>query len=294
MAGAVLEEPRTSGLLDEVQYLEAKVILQGSRFTSLDSFLAFEKLIRRAARDTGVDYEPFPGKRRPQMREVLFLDTEDFRLYNHAFILRRRIMYEHGFLVGDPEIVFKFRHADLATAAAVDVTPRIEGEHRIKFKAEALPLKDKPSGVRLLYSHNCQFNLSQVAAEDRTSAKTLMKVFPPLAPLFRKGRGHVRLVNRTAVVEILLDLGMLDFGKGVVAPCNVAVWRSRGDEQQLVGEFSFQCKFKKSSDLHRKQRELAREFFCRLQEVAKDWLALGTTKTGSVYRLKGNPPQAHE
>jgi hypothetical protein len=283
-----------AGQFDEVQYLEAKIILKGERFTSIDSFLAFEKLIKRAAKDTGVDYEPITGKRRPQMREVLFLDTKDFRLYNHAFILRRRIVYEHGFLVGDPEIVFKFRHPDLAVAQAVDVTPRIKGNHRIKFKAEALPLKEKVGGVRLLYSHNSQFNLSQVAEEDRTSARTLAKILPPLAPLFKDGRGHVELVNRTAVVEVLLDLGLLDFGKGVEAPCNVAVWRSRGDERQLVGEFSFQCKFNKASDLHRKQRELAREFFCHLQEVAKDWIALGTTKTGSVYRLKGNPPQAHE
>jgi hypothetical protein len=35
-------------------------------------------------------------------------------------------------------------------------------------------------------------------------------------------------------------------------------------------------------------------FFLALQNVAKDWVALGTTKTGAVYRLKGNPPQAHE
>jgi hypothetical protein len=294
MAIAQLEKPREAGHFDEVQYLEAKIILKGDRFTSVDSFLAFEKLIRKAAKDTGVGYEPLSGKRRPQLREVLFLDTKDFRLYNHAFILRRRVLYEHGFLAGDPEIVFKFRHPDLAAAQAVDVTPRIDGEHRIKFKAEALPLKDKAGGVRLLYSHNSQFNMSQIPETDRTSARTLMTVFPPLAPLFKEGRGHVDLVNRTAVVEVLLDLGTLDFGKGAEAPCNVAVWRSRGDEHQLVGEFSFQCKFKKAADLHRKPRALAREFFCHLQHIAKDWVELGTTKTGSVYRLKGNPPQAHE
>jgi hypothetical protein len=294
MAVAVQEGAQASPRLDEVQYLEAKIILKGELFTSLDSFLAFEKLVRKAARDTGVGYEPLPGKRRPQMREVLFLDTKDFRLYNNAFILRRRIVYEHGFLAGDPEIVFKFRHPDLAAAQAVDVTPRIAGDHKIKFKAEALPLKDKAGGVRLLYSHNAQFNMSQITETDRTSARTLITVLPAIAPLFKEGRGHVDLVNRTAVVEVLLDLGTLDFGKGVEAPCNVAVWRSRGDEHQLVGEFSFQCKFKKAADVHRKQRELAREFFCHLQHLAADWVALGTTKTGSVYRLKGNPPQAHE
>ncbi len=294
MIEAAAEKTRTKGQFDKVQYLEAKIILLGSRFTSLESFLAFEKLLKRAAKDTGVGYEPTPGKRRPQMREVLFLDTKDFRLYNNAFILRRRIMYENGFLVGDPEIVFKFRHPDLATAAAVDVKPKIEGDYRIKFKAEALPLKNQEGGIRLLYSHNAQFNLSQVSDADHTSAKTLTKVLPALAPLLGKGRSHLELVNRTAVVEVLLDLGTLDFGKGVVAPCNVAVWRSRGDEQQLVGEFSFQCKFKTAADLHKKQRELASAFFCRLQEIATDWLALGLTKTGSVYRLHGNPPQAHE
>jgi hypothetical protein len=31
-----------------------------------------------------------------------------------------------------------------------------------------------------------------------------------------------------------------------------------------------------------------------LQQAAADWLSLTTTKTGAVYRLKGNPPQAHE
>ncbi|MFO1149779.1 MAG: hypothetical protein U1E62_15485 [Alsobacter sp.] len=294
MTTAQRETAHEGSAFDEVQYLEAKIILDGKRFTSLDSFLAFEKLIRKAAKDTGVGYEPLPGKRRPQMREVLFLDTKDFRLYNNAFILRRRIVYEHGFLVGDPEIVFKFRHPELAVAQAVDVRPQIEGDHRIKFKAEALPLKDKVGGVRLLYSHNSQFNLSQVTEADRTSAKTLLAVLPALKPLFKQGRGRVELVNRTAVVEVLLDLGTLDFGKGVEAPCNVAVWRSRGDEHQLVGEFSFQCKFKKAADLHRKQRALAREFFGHLQDIAGDWVSLGTTKTGSVYRLKGNPPQAHE
>ena len=38
----------------------------------------------------------------------------------------------------------------------------------------------------------------------------------------------------------------------------------------------------------------AERFFLALRNVAKDWVALGTAKTGAVYRLKGNPPQAHE
>jgi hypothetical protein len=37
-----------------------------------------------------------------------------------------------------------------------------------------------------------------------------------------------------------------------------------------------------------------RQFFIELQQSGRDWLSLGTTKTGLVYRLKGNRPQAHE
>lgn len=38
----------------------------------------------------------------------------------------------------------------------------------------------------------------------------------------------------------------------------------------------------------------AEQFFISLQYVAKDWVDLGKTKTAAVYRLEGNPPQAHE
>src|SRR4030095_13347940 len=43
-----------------------------------------------------------------------------------------------------------------------------------------------------------------------------------------------------------------------------------------------------------KWRHAAERFFVELQQTAADWLSLTTTKTGAVYRLKGNPPQAHE
>jgi hypothetical protein len=210
--------------LDTVHYLECKVILKGDRFTSVQNFHDFAKLVRTTAEESGVGFDDskFKGMR-PQIREVLFFDTRDFRLYNNAFILRRRITYEDGFLVGDPEIVCKFRHPDMQKAAEKDVRPNISGDYRIKFKAEALPLKDKIGSYRLLFSHNVEFPLSAVHEADRNSMTTLWRVFPALKALNR-------------------------------------------------------CK----------------DFFCALQRTASSWVSLGTTKTGAVYRLKGNPPAAHE
>ncbi len=280
---------------DEIHYLEAKIILDGRRFTSVQSFFDFAKIVSKVAKRLDVGFEPHSARSvRPQIREVLFLDTQDFTLYNNAFILRRRITYEDGFPVGDPEMVFKFRHPDLETAAALDVRPQIEGNYRIKFKEEILPLKDRIGGIRSLYSHNVEFPFRPRGTGDPTAAATLVRVFPALAPILSASRKHVQLVNRTAVEEVLQQLGMLDFGKGMLAACNVSVWRSRGDQQQLVGEFGYQVRFTRKEDLSAKAAQRSEAFFLALQDEAKDWLSLGTTKTGAVYRLKGNPPQSHE
>jgi len=281
--------------LDDVHYLECKIILKPDRFTSRQGFVDFAKLVRRAAEKADVDLSTahLDGQR-PQIKEVVFLDTKNFRLYNNAFILRRRITYEDGFAVGDPEIVFKFRHPDMQKAAELDVRPHIPGVYKIKFKAEALPLKDALGGIRVLFSHNAEFGLSQIKATDRVSMGTFVHLFPCLAPLKISATDSVDLVNQTIIEEVLLELGELDFGKGVIAKCDAALWRARGDHGSLIGEFSFQAKFDKRDELHPKVKRRSEDFFTSLQNIARDWVSLGTTKTGIVYRLKGNPPQSHE
>jgi hypothetical protein len=280
--------------LDEVQYLECKLILKPDRFTSAKVFAAYGELVGKAAKAFGIGFSTKGVVLKPEIREVLFLDTSDFRLYNQAFILRRRIAYENGFPASDPEMVFKFRHPDMQTAAELDVRPQIAGDYRIKFKAEALPLKDQLGGYRLLFSHNVELNLSQVPDLDHTSLPKLGEIFPCLAGLKKSKTEKVEYVNHTIVEEVLQDLGTLDFGGGTTANSNLALWRERGMQRPLCGEFAFQCKFKRRDDLHEKAIERVKQFFIELQERGHDWLSLATTKTGLVYRLKGNPPQAHE
>ena len=61
-----------------------------------------------------------------------------------------------------------------------------------------------------------------------------------------------------------------------------------------MGEFAFQLRFAGPADISHKALLGCERFFLELQQIAADWLTLTTTKTGAVYRLKGNPPQAHE
>jgi hypothetical protein len=281
--------------LDTVHYLECKIILKPDRFTSVQSFLDFGKIVAKVADEAKVELSTgHLAGQKPHIREVIFLDTPDFKLYNNAFILRRRITYVDGFPVGDPEIVFKFRHPDLQKAAELDVRPKIPGMHEIKFKAEALPLRERIGGFRLLYSHNVEFDFSQIAEADRNSLTTLSRLFPCLAPLRQSDNEKVELVNQMIVEEVLVDLGKLDFGRGVTAKTNVALWRARGDHKPLVGEFAYQAKFDRAEELHEKVKRRCEEFFVSLQQKAADWVSLGTTKTGMVYRLNGNAPQSHE
>jgi hypothetical protein len=281
--------------LHQIQYLEAKLILKPDNFTSVQAFRDFGKIVQRTAKKLGVGFvEDRAAGLRPEIREIIFGDTFDFRLYNNAFILRRRISYVDGFPVGDPEVVFKYRHPDEQQAAAVDVRPNISGDYRIKFKAEALPLKDQPGGYRILYSHNCQFGLSQLHDANRSSMATLVKIFPALAALKKDDNEKIALVNEGIVEEVLLHLGQLDFGKGIVANCDISLWRTRGEHKSLVGEFAFQVKFDRKEDVAEKQKKLVAQFYVTLQHDVEGWLALGVTKTAMVYRLRGNEPQSHE
>jgi hypothetical protein len=280
--------------LDQVEYLECKLILKPDRFTAAKTFLEYGALVGKTANKFGILLNNRDVVLAPELREVLFFDTPDFFLYNQAFILRRRIRYDQGFLTGDPEIVFKFRHADKQTAADLDVRPKIAGEYRIKFKAEALPLKDQIGGVRFLFSHNVEVGQSQLPEGDRTSMMMIASVFPRLAALKKSSGDRVETVNQIIVEEVLQDLGVLDFGHGITAKANVALWRERGMYRPLCGEFAFQAKFRRGEQLHEKTKERMRAFFIALQQAGHEWLSLGTTKTGMVYRLRGNPPQAHE
>jgi len=281
--------------LNQIGYLECKIILKPNHFTSRASLFDFGKLLKRPARDNGISFQSGAYAEAPlKIREVLFLDTADFRLYNNAFILRRRVPYRDGFPDGDPEIVFKYRHPDLQKAAETDVRPRIPGDYRIKFKAEALPLKDDLGGIRVLYSHNVEFPLHSLPQGDRTSLEWIIGVLPALRAVKHDPGEHVELVSGAIVEEVLQDIGELDFGNGFHPVVNVALWRTRGEHQPLIGEFAFQIKFKRREELNALNLDRGRAFFKQLQWEARDWMQLGATKTGIVYHLKGNPPNAHE
>jgi len=283
--------------IHEIEYLCCKMMLRPNHFTSRESLFSFGKFVQRAAKECGVGFTSKGFHGSPlKIREVLFVDTPDFRLYNNSFILRRRIPYKDGFPVGDPEIVFKYRNADMQTTAETDVRPHIFGDHRVKFKCQALPLKERLGGIRMLYSHNVQFPRSATGLGQTNFLEmdTLVEIFPVLERVRREPGEHIELVNNAIIEEVLQDIGELDFGEGVKAKTDLGIWRTRGEHRPLIGEFAFQIRFKDRKELAIEAMKRAEAFFIALQYAAKDYIALKATKTGIVYRLLGNSPNSNE
>lgn len=281
--------------LHEINYLSCKLVLKPNHFRSRKSLFDAAKILREPAERHDVTFSTGHCRDEPiQIREVLFLDTHDFRLYNNSFILRRRIRYEDGFPIGDPEIVFKFRHPDMQLASEMDVRPQILGTHRVKFKCQAMPLKKQLGGIRLLFSHNVEFPRSNVDEHDVLSMSTITKVFPVLERIKKDPKERVVLVSETIIEEVLQDVGALDFGEGIKGKVTVGLWRTRGEHRPLIGELGFQIKFKDRKQLALSAMKKAEAFFIDLQYAAREWVALDATKTGVVYRLRGNAPTSHE
>jgi len=277
---------------DQIHYREYKILLQSERFFSAGRFEEYWKAVKHIAKVVGVKVKENDDPFHRRVREVLFFDTEDFLLYNNAFILRQRTFYKDGWPERNHEMTVKFRHADREKAAAVDVLPRLEGERRIKFKEELLPLKDSLGGMRSLYSHNAVIVTPKVLLDQ--SFEHITSVIPGMAHIQVPSGTRLALVNSLAVEEVEVEPGYFDFGHGYQSKATIAVWRNRASETSLVGEFAFQAKFDRLEDVSLRARELSEIFFRAVQTHAPEWVLLGTTKTAKIYQMGGRGIHNHE
>jgi hypothetical protein len=276
---------------DSVHYREYKLILRPDRFTSPEALREFGKLVRATAKKEGVSVTRPASSVGEHLREVVFFDTPRFDLYESAFILRQRAAHQDGWPVGDSELTLKFRHPEVDAAARIDVRPATEHEFRVKFKEELLPPRGRGEGMRSLYSHNVVLTMPpQHLSEDVARAA---RVFPALRTLLNS-TGPLEVVQRARITEVLEDIGVLDFGHGLTAKANVALWRTGVVGPSLVGELAYQCKFERDQDVHVKARKRADALYLGLQTAVRDWLARGVTKTGVVYGLGKTVPRHHE
>jgi hypothetical protein len=276
---------------DEIHYREYKIILQPQHFATAQGFRDFWEIVKTTAAKFKVKVEEAPDAFTNHVREVLFYDTDNFLLYRNHFIVRLRTFYKEGWPLGIPEFTVKFRHPSFEAAAAVDVHPSTPGGiSRIKFKEELLPLRESLGGIRSIFSHNCV--LAMPREQLNLVARDLINSFPSIGAVGAAEEAKITLVNDFAVSEVQANVGELHFHHGYNGKTTIAVWRDRKHEKPICGEFAFQCKFDKSSDLSKDSLKRADDFYKTLQADAFDWVSLGTTKTALVYNW-GQSGQAH-
>ena len=269
---------------EALQYREYKLLLKSDHFTKPSHFHEFWKIARRAAKKLDIVIRKRGKPMEIHVREVIFFDTPRFRLYNNGFMLRRRMFYKKGLPQSNYELTLKFRGADRATAAAVDVQPLLKSPYEVKFKEEILLPRDGQPGMRAIYAHSCDLDSPNTIITQ--SFETISQVYPVLLKTGAKPKTLLSIVS-APIEEILVNMGEIDFGGKVTAKATLAIWRNRTTQAQLVGEYSYQVRFDGPDGLRGKPKELSEAFFKDLQVEARDWIHLGSTKTALLYSLGG-------
>ncbi|MGH7865238.1 MAG: hypothetical protein ACREQB_09620 [Candidatus Binataceae bacterium] len=284
--------PQAEQRIDPIQAREYKLLLNQDRFREHHALHKFWKLAHHAAGNVGIEIGNFDDPPEPRIRDVEFFDTPHFKLYENGFILRRRGGYKHGIPQSSYEVVLKFRHPDRATAAKTDVRPLLPCNHLIKFKEEILPPHDDAIGMRRIYSHNCELDTPHESL--LRNFHTTEQVFPVLQHIGANSKIALVQVHGAVIEERLHQICELDFGGKLNAKATVAVWRVRTAEDPMVAEFSFQLKFDRLQDAHRKPLERSELFYTGIQSAASDWIQRATTKTALVYGLGHAAVHHHE
>jgi hypothetical protein len=282
---------------DILQYREYKLMLQSESFSHSQQFHKFWKITRRVAKSLGISIGKRGKPMETHLREVLFFDTPKFRLYNNGFILRRRTFYRHGLPQPEHELTLKFRGPDFNEAAAIEVRPVLPCHNVVKFKEEILLPYDQISGMRAIYSHSCELDTPDSIMTQSFGA--VSGVFPALLRTGAKARTALSVVNGIAIEEVLVNFGEIDFGGKMTAKATLAIWRNRMTQENIIGEYGYQLKFRSPEDFQGKPKDSSEAFYLELQKAAPEWIQpgtakTGTTKTGLVYRMGKTPVTSHE
>jgi hypothetical protein len=120
----------------------------------------------------------------------------------------------------------------------------------------------------------------------------IVSALPALEAVPRTRGERIELVSGTIVEEVLQDIAVLDFGDGVAAVANVALWRTRGEHSPLIGEFAFQIKFKRREDVNDRVWTRAEAFFLSLQAAAWETVDRWTCRVSVQSGCRAGPTRA--
>jgi hypothetical protein len=134
-------------------------------------------------------------------------------------VLVRRTPHRDGWPTADPELTVKFRNQDLDKAAAIDLRPATERSYRIKFKGAAAAARRPAASGPVL----CSCILTG-PGEHRHGRRARAQGVPALRNVLEQPQAAAGVVQEARMTEVWAHR-RLDFGHGIEAHADLAVWR---------------------------------------------------------------------
>lgn len=217
------------------------------------------------------------------LRNIIFYDTPDEHFRRNNIILRVRESRQNVWVDDWCEVTLKSRSQDLTESTNFDPTPKKNIKHRLRFKEEILR-GDKLGTSRAIYSNNAILDAIPIDSIFDRNYSSIKKFFPNLnqLPIDAKTPIHIVGGETNKILEASLPLGLMVFGDGVQAHCEIAIWMKSVGEP-IVGELTFSYRVTDENRKQDKSHKRADKFFNKLQIELADWLQIGSTKTALIY-----------
>jgi hypothetical protein len=245
----------------------------------------FLELVEKVALDHKVAVKK--RNKKPEFRQIAYLDTSNFNFYKKGFILRLRsdligINHVTGRLKGktEAELTLKFRSSDIESALIAPVKPETDYGDKVSCEEDVVIKATQPVSI---FSSAGKATIMQPSPANLVEA---LKIFPGLRQIGLSGNPNLKAVNNKVIVEKSHSPIELYFNNEKTK-AEFAVWHEKGAKAPFIAEFSFKLKIgDKLSSSEIKAREIIDRFFMDLVKRGKFFVDQGQTKTGAVYEFR--------
>ncbi|MBD3170300.1 MAG: hypothetical protein GF307_12515 [candidate division Zixibacteria bacterium] len=269
----------------EVNSRELKLLLKGEKFQRRRAAVReFWGMVKSLATEKGINI--FESRRilQESQREIYFLDTDENVIKKNNYSLRIRTKAERRRKKGYYEISLKYRSPDRAKASMADVNMTPGYRPEMVFEEDMSIDPGAPGGVKSVFSLRSRIKKMLNPVEATIGGFT--EVFPVLGTLGLPPETKLEKVNDLTIMELKYTPGSLDFGDGIKAFVDIAVWYEWDGNIPLIAEFSYKHTVADHENLP-PGAEKCVEFIKELAERVSEWTAGEQSKTSFTYGLDG-------
>ncbi|MEN8192485.1 MAG: hypothetical protein ABFS12_06680 [Bacteroidota bacterium] len=260
---------------------EHKLLLNNSKFENIDkAFSEFWEVVKAVADQQGIKVKESDDKFEQTHRQVEFYDTEDLGLNMKGYLIRKRTDYKGDELGSKFKLTIKFKDEDYSTVANVTLPLGEEyssKEKELEVEADMINGETSESEPRISYAVSSSVKLKEISGN---TVADYSKVFSSLKSLNIDQSKELVKVNGREAESFKVSPGVLDFGSGIEAECDITVWIIDG---KIIPEFSFDHSLDDWKNKSENNVEKCESFINQLQKEAPEWFVNGKSKSSFIF-----------